>query len=269
MAIFISPGRHVLTSMPARLAGMDVERVQRKEGKKMYANSWLWRFCASLLLMVALAPSAQAGFDEAMAAYRSGNTTVAFKEFMKAAEAGDRYAQVMVGNMYLEGTGTERDAAKAATWLERAATGGHSYAQYALGLLYMSGQGVPKDAAKGVAWLDKAAQQGSFFAQTTLGDAYANGIGVAVDKARAVSYYASAADQNYAIAQLKLSSTYYLGQGVTRNTVEAYKWAYLAALQLSTAATVVQQFQKELSARELAQGEAAAKTWRAAKGLGR
>jgi len=229
-----------------------------------------WTMWLIIAATLSIAPVAYAGFDEAMADYRTGNVAGAFKQFLAAAEGGDVNAQAMVANMYLEGTGTARDARRALAWFEKAAAGGHSYAQYAVGLLYLSGgQGVSKDPARGVTWLERSAQQGSYFAQTTLGDAYASGIGVATDKMRAASYFTSAAEQNYATAQLKLASFYFLGLGIARDPVAAYKWAYLAAQQLTSASSIVQQFRAELSAAQVAQGEAAARGWLSAKGISR
>jgi uncharacterized protein len=233
----------------------------------MSAASVVRRLGLAIVLSIGIAAEAHADFDEAVATYRAGNSTKAFSEFLALAEKGDRNAQVMAGNMYLEGTGVERDVTKAAQWFQKAATAGHSYAQYALGLLYMTGQGVTKDQARGISWLEKAAQQGSIFADTTLGDAYSNGIGVSVDQARGVGYFRSAAEQNYAPAQLKLASALYLGRGVARDPVEAFKWAYLSALQLGAASSIVEKFRKELPQQQLSQGEAAAKRWLASKGL--
>jgi TPR repeat protein len=125
---------------------------------------------------------------------------------------------------------------------------------------------VAKDQAQGISWLEKAARQGSIFADTTLGDAYSNGIGVSVDQARAIGYFRNAAEQNYAPAQLKLASALYLGRGVARDPVQAFKWAYLSALQLSAASPIVEKFRKELPAPQLAQGEAAAKQWLSTRG---
>lgn len=255
MAVFLPSGHRVLNRYEAIVGVL-----------KMRAGNWLLGLGASVMLGMASISAAHADFAQAMASYRSGDVSSAFQQFQAAAESGDRYAQVMIANMYLEGSGVPRSPEKAASWFEKAAAGGHSYAQYALGLLYMSGQGVPKNLATGVGWLDKAARQGSFFAQTTLGDAYANGLGVSVDKSRAISYYTSAAEQNYALAQLKLASAYYLGTGVSKNLPEAYKWAYLAALQLSSATTILQKFKSELPATDISRGETSAKSWLAGRG---
>src|SRR5262245_32608487 len=142
----------------------------------MSTASLVCRTALAIVLAIGIAVPAHADFDSAVATYRAGNASKAFTEFLALAEKGDRNAEVMVGNMYLEGTGVERDVARAAQWFQKAAAAGHSYAQYALGLLYMTGQGVGKDQARGISWLEKAAQQGSIFADTTLGDAYSNGI---------------------------------------------------------------------------------------------
>ncbi|HMY01514.1 MAG TPA: hypothetical protein PKC44_17210, partial [Agitococcus sp.] len=66
--------------------------------------------CAVLLCAASVS---YAGFDEGLAAYKKGNYTIALKEFKKAAQQGDAYAQFNLGLMYAKGEGVPQDYAKA------------------------------------------------------------------------------------------------------------------------------------------------------------
>lgn len=52
---------------------------------------------------------------------------------------------MLLGRMYLCGTGTPRNESLAAEWLRKAAQNGETEAQRILGDMYLKGQGVPRD----------------------------------------------------------------------------------------------------------------------------
>ena len=54
---------------------------------------------------------------------------------------------------------------KAAEWFTRSAEAGNQYAQYMLGKLYLTGQGVAQDQAQAMAWFSRSAAQGNQYAQ--------------------------------------------------------------------------------------------------------
>lgn len=66
------------------------------------------------------AKNLQAGFDEAMALYKTGNFVEAFPAFREVAELGDKEAQFNLGVMYYHGHGVEPNPAEAAAWLRLA-----------------------------------------------------------------------------------------------------------------------------------------------------
>src|SRR2546425_133413 len=90
-------------------------------------------------------------------------------EKQKKADSGDTNAMFELGEMYANGKGVPKDAAKAAEWLQKWATQGDALAQFNLGIMYADGEGVPKDIAKAAGWLQKAATQGHATAQAVLG----------------------------------------------------------------------------------------------------
>lgn len=69
------------------------------------------------------APTATAGFDEAMAAYRMGDYKTAFEGFLEEAKKGDSVAQHNVAVMYYHGEGTKRNLARAYAWMTLAVQG--------------------------------------------------------------------------------------------------------------------------------------------------
>ena len=69
---------------------------------------------------------------------------------------GDPEAQYQVGRMYLEGTGTPKDAVQASRWLRLAADVGQRNAQALLGAMLFKGKDVSRQAAMGLFWLTVA-----------------------------------------------------------------------------------------------------------------
>ena len=59
--------------------------------------------------------------------------------------------------MYHQGQGVDQDYSKALREYKRAAQMGNKYAQNTLGNMYMSGQGAPADLTQAIGWFEKAA----------------------------------------------------------------------------------------------------------------
>ena len=57
------------------------------------------------------------------------------------------------------------DTSKAAEWFTRSAEAGNQYAQYMLGKLYLTGQGVTQDQVHAMVWFSRSAAQGNQYAQ--------------------------------------------------------------------------------------------------------
>ena len=155
----------------------------------------------------------------------------AFTLFSLAARKGHARAQYNLGLCYYEGTGIEKDLAKAVEWWTKAAVQRYAMAQCNLGYCYEYGEGVKKDLAKAVEWYTKAAEQGYARAQFDLGVCYEYGTGVEKDLAKAVEWYAKAAEQGYAKAQCILSIYYAKGKGVDKDFAKAMIWCNKAVKQ--------------------------------------
>lgn len=81
------------------------------------------------------------------------------KQFVPAAERGDRIAQYQLASSYRYGTsGMPRDPVKAALWMRRSAEAGNADAQFALGqMLLAGGAGAPPAPETALEWFRKAA----------------------------------------------------------------------------------------------------------------
>src|SRR5205814_1156045 len=79
--------------------------------------------------------------------------------FLKAANTGDPYSQVLYGSMLINGANVPANPAEGARWIQKAAASpDYPYAKYQLAIVYMDGLGVPKDEAKAVDLLKRAAE---------------------------------------------------------------------------------------------------------------
>lgn len=79
---------------------------------------------------------------------------------LKAAEAGNAWAQNLLGTMAEHGLGRPRDSKQAVEWYQKAADQGEPKAQSALGRLLHAGVDVPRDRIASYYWLQASASQG-------------------------------------------------------------------------------------------------------------
>ncbi|MGD9000411.1 MAG: tetratricopeptide repeat protein [Granulosicoccaceae bacterium] len=131
-----------------------------------------------------------------------------FEQKIGLAEQGDKKAQYDVGNMYLKGQGTARDAEKAFDWYQKAADQGYVRAIYKIGFLYHKGEGVKKNNGKAFDWIKRAAEQDYRPAMYYLGKLYASGAGTKKNLNAALEWYEKAEKAGYhpakkAIANVK------------------------------------------------------------------
>lgn len=105
-----------------------------------------------------------------------------FKEILPAAESGDSFSQLVMGNAYYTGSGIEKNYTKAFFMYEKAAKQNEPAAQYGLALCYENGYGVQKSLAKAFYWFKKSAENGLARSQYKLGNAYSLGKGCELNK---------------------------------------------------------------------------------------
>jgi len=117
------------------------------------------------IAVFAIRPALGGPLEIAVEAYESGDYVRAFR-LLRWDERAD--AKFLVGRMYHDGKGVEKDATWAKSSFEDAAERGHLQSQYELGMLLLEGRGIAVDQAEAVKWLRLAAEQGHKSAQKAL-----------------------------------------------------------------------------------------------------
>lgn len=127
------------------------------------------------------------------------------KEVQKAAEQGDAKAANSLGVWYEKGQmGLQKDPMLAVSWYLKAAQKGHVLAMHNLGDCYLQGVGTSKNAAEAYAWYKKAAESGGAIGYEDIGNFFKN-IGFdGPNVATAKIWYSQAARQGRKSAQEKL-----------------------------------------------------------------
>ena len=121
-----------------------------------------------------------------------------------AAKQGSGDAQLILGDIYLYGKGTEEDHTEAAKWYRKAAGQDVARAQFILATLLYLGDGVPQDYSEAHSWAVKGAEKGDAGAQFLLGEMYADGNGVPASVEEAAKWYGLSAAQGNVAAQAAL-----------------------------------------------------------------
>jgi TPR repeat protein len=145
-------------------------------------------------------------FDLACDEIHCGKINSAHKHLLALANKGHAKSQTLVGVMYRDGVGVEKDLRQAALWLEKAAQQGLREAENELGHLYLSTEASVHNPAKAEQWLTRAAEHGVVEAQRDLGLLYMRGDLVGVDHEKAVIWLRRAAAQGSEEAQKALAA---------------------------------------------------------------
>src|SRR3990172_4969563 len=103
------------------------------------------RILLALLCLLAVAPSAHAGWEEGGAAFARGDYALALREFLALAKEGNAEAQLNVAFFYNQGLGVPVDHGVAAQWYRKAAEQGLAEAQAQLAVVYSQGLGVARN----------------------------------------------------------------------------------------------------------------------------
>jgi TPR repeat protein len=105
--------------------------------------------------------------------------------YRQAAEAGDLLGQEYLGAHLLAQRDAHFDPAETAFWLDTAASRGSSHAPFLIGIMFQQGFGVERNAGEAARWFLVAAERGHGGAMFELGKAYLDGEGVAADREEA------------------------------------------------------------------------------------
>jgi TPR repeat protein len=171
-----------------RFAGIDAAPVLSEQAE---------RFLSSLRF---IAPGG-AMISQARGAIASKRPQDALSLLQPAAEQGDLAALMFLGNLYLYGTGVDKDEQAARRYFEEAARSGHRDALFNLGAMYDKAIGVPRDTNQAMQWFTRAADQRDPLAQLNLGIFYLRGDGVPKDQAMAEQWLLRAAGNGSTRAQ--------------------------------------------------------------------
>lgn len=113
-----------------------------------------------LAFLVALPMAAHANFLEGKKSYDNKNWRRAILHLRPLVEQGDARAMVLMGNMYAEGHGVEKDTTEAFTLYYRAAERNNTDGMLATATLYQTGDGVPANTRLAIMWFERGAQLG-------------------------------------------------------------------------------------------------------------
>jgi uncharacterized protein len=189
----------------------------------------------SILVVWGLVQDAHAQVSNAQPAANQRVTNSELSAIQTLAEHGDAKAQYDLAMHYGQGTGVEKNLAKAVQFLRQSADQGYADAEVMLGSLYGRGKGVPCNPSMAVEWYRKAAYQGNAFAQFAMGNFYSTGRGVTNDRAAAIQWWKKAASQNNVEAEAALGQ-FYLIPAVENGTnylnyLEGLQWLHRAVAQ--------------------------------------
>ena len=149
----------------------------------------------------------------------SNSKTLTIEQLAQIAEGGDPGAQYLLGAMYFNGQGVDKNPILGMQWLKRASDQGSDQAQAIidqifnmaeqggveaqrlLGAVYREGVGFPQSYEESIQWYRRAANQGDADAQYNLGVIYWKGLGITQDRNQTMALWRQAAAQGYEPAQ--------------------------------------------------------------------
>ncbi len=169
------------------------------------------------------------GDDAAYTAFDQGQYLTALKLAEEAAARGEPQANTLIGRIYSDGLGVQKDNRKADEYFKRASDMGDVQGTFALGMSYAQGRGVKKDFKTAGELFEKAALTGNAEANYNLGLLFLNGNGKPLSPIRAYQHIRYAAEKGIPQAEYDLADLFQTGTGVDANALEAARWLSLAA----------------------------------------
>lgn len=114
-----------------------------------------------LAFMLILPVAAHADFLEGKKSYDNKNWRRAIVLLRPLVEQGDARAMVLLGTMYLDGHGVEKDSTEAFMLYRNGATRNNADAMLATATLYQTGDGVPINTHLAILWFERCAKMGN------------------------------------------------------------------------------------------------------------
>ncbi|MEJ2458940.1 MAG: tetratricopeptide repeat protein [Novosphingobium sp.] len=121
------------------------------------------------------------------------NPQEAARAVRDAAERGSVAAQLVLGQILLDGRGTRRDPEAALIWFERAAKQGDPEAWNMVGRCHEKGWGVPQDYRRAAGYFEEAIRRGHVWAKVNLAQILMR-LGDPADRPRAYTLFRQAAE---------------------------------------------------------------------------
>nr|WP_221189706.1 tetratricopeptide repeat protein [Azomonas macrocytogenes] len=162
-------------------------------------------------------------FEQALAELHD-NPLGAARLIIKEAAHGDCEAQVLLGQILLDGRGIQQDAQLALKWFCIAAARGHGMANNMAGRCLEHGWGCPADPAEAAGYYQRAANLGLDWGLYNLANLVATGRGVKQDPLQAFKLYQRAAQMGHAKSMNLVGRYFEEGQVVPRDITVAYDW---------------------------------------------
>lgn len=159
-----------------------------------------------------------------LSSIKKGNKAL-FSQMADRAKKGNVFADMVLASCYQKGIGTDRDDAKAATYLTDAANRNSADAQRDLGLLLLNG----KKTVEAAAWFKKGAAKGEPTCMYYYGKMLVEGKGMKTDKKEGSNYILKAAEVGFPKAMYYMGKCYMAGDGVVKNEEQGVKWYRRAA----------------------------------------
>lgn len=148
-----------------------------------------------------------------------------------AAEDDECGGYLVLGSLYLNGWGIEKDVNKALENYKMAAAYGDETAMNQIGFIYMGDEGIEEDPKQSFYWFNEASKKGSDVGMFNLGCCYKNGFGIEADAEQAAEWFKKSAELGYVDAMCELGEYY---QGTLVDFNKAKMW-YLKAAELGNA----------------------------------
>lgn len=140
------------------------------------------------------------------------------------ADQGVAAAQLLLGRMFLQGAGVDRNEIASWLWFQRAAAQYDAEAINMVGRCLENGWGTEIDMEQAFRCYRQAAELGDAWAQYNLGHLYLDGNGTTRDVILARHWYASAAAKGHPRAMNLLARCYEEGWGIARDSTQAAHW---------------------------------------------
>lgn len=156
--------------------------------------------------------------------------STALNYFATAASLEYADSAYMLGIMYLQGQGIEKDVRIALHYLMLSVEYGKHYACRPIGDLYFQGafDNGRQNYDKAIEWYLRGMEYDVLSCTEVLGDCYYHGFGVDVDLDLAYDFYKTAANKGSCDAAFSLGSMYFRGEVVKKDLKEALKWMTIA-----------------------------------------